>query len=1102
MDWVVQRNEPIYGAMPYRGDRSDVWDEEGSQDEIALVSQFFNPQSPVDDEIVPASVAKDIGTAERMRSKVGKINGLYIKDLKRTKLIEANEDTPYRMCYPSEIPKRLVCDEVKPFETPFRNGKSVKWKEILEDPEVIYELRMRNQRLVSDIVLAPTIRRRLVHHIRKNKIYGDGSYQVHDSDVFARAEVTSSDSDVFHQCSNMLYILENISAIFLLRLLIYSLCVKVFYPDMNYAKESSALRDVLMLRDLIYNQKTVYCYLNSEYADRPGYKHTLKQKEIVLEKIIGDGGSCEILWQDRAHSILVNIAVDQDLEDYVKWYFPRAAHAVRLSTSERAKLSKYLDRSKAEIFADAVRVYFSSWADCCEALKDKDHRVARNNYVRNFPPLQLFPRAFIVGDKAWNSVKNGRMTYRVMWLKHSFKYTGIVIIVLEYVPRSFQDDVVFEEHIEEVLSRNNIAIKRAYLKRFSRRLENIEELARTQLFRSIISELIHNHEWHRQYPVTPQDWRQLLSENLPWQWKLLDDEKNGDCETTSSVGEAELTFQDTECGLRMFHTLVDKQQGLEIWDGIDDPPQRVLLVLFAFFFYLLNLWFETSPREFTRVGYVLLKRWAVLNNAFINNFESAQDEDAVLLVIAKATGKTIFVKPIYCVSLNITKEVRVACDKFIRRLNNEQSMVARASRSVLNSLEIVDRTWTACYDASDDVDTSEGEISVQGWPVQHVEEVATRLLSMFHGSYIDCSDAINGRLLYGYGARYVEHVRKELRGRVVIDMDLLGERITLVGEDADLARMKFRYFAKNSHAFTITQRIEIAPPRYPNFMSKVLDVVGIGELREICGGAELKRLDFVSITFTGTLQQYDLLRNYLDEIDERIKTVTKSRLLPLCCADKDCGIPFAISDIKRLVLGDARLPWLNERKIRPLLESSIDCLLRANKSLIRCPSPDCFGIFTKKEVSDTPSTMRCDCCGRDVCDKCMMEPHEGVSCEVHAMLRSDHEASIQVYKNAHVGTVRDCPTVGCGAVLQKNGGCNHMCCTVCNIHFCWLCGFKSEVESKVYKHLKDEHGAIGDEWADLYPDMHVIGVEYRVNDMMRGPIFGEDEVHDIVEYVW
>uniref|UniRef100_A0A0K0DMQ8 Transposon protein, putative, CACTA, En/Spm sub-class n=1 Tax=Angiostrongylus cantonensis TaxID=6313 RepID=A0A0K0DMQ8_ANGCA len=421
MDSVVQRNQPIYGAMPHRGDDSNVWDEEDLQKEIVRVIM-----SPVDDEIVPASVAKDVGRAERMRSKVGKISGLHIKDLNRTKSIAISEDTPYRMWYPSENPKRLVCDEVKPFETPIRNGESVKWKEILGDPEVIYELRMRKQRLVPDIVLAPTIRRRLVHHIRKNKIYGDGSYQV-------------------------------------------------FYPDMNYTKESSALRDVLMS-----------------------------------------------MFSDRQLSSKLEVAI------------PGSPHA-------------------------------------------------------------LFPRAFIVGDKAWNSVKDGRMTYRVMWLKYSFKYTGIVILKN---PRDCQ-------FAKEVLFYHGYLVH----------LKNSDNANTVK----------------------------LLSENLPWQWKLLDDDKNGECETTSSVGEAELTFEDTECGLRMFHTLVDMQQGLEIWIGTDDPPQR------------------------------------------------------------------IFVKPIYCVSLNITKEVRVACDKFIR----------------------------------------------------HVEEVATRLLSLFHGVYIDCSDAKNGRLLYGIIER---HDGRDCRG--------------------------------------------------------------------------------------------------------------------------------------------------------------------------------------------------------------------------------------------------------------------------------------------------------------------------------------------------
>jgi hypothetical protein len=30
------------------------------------------------------------------------------------------------------------------------------------------------------------------------------------------------------------------------------------------------------------------------------------------------------------------------------------------------------------------------------------------------------------------------------------------------------------------------------------------------------------------------------------------------------------------------------------------------------------------------------------------------------------------------------------------------------------------------------------------------------------------------------------------------------------------------------------------------------------------------------------------------------------------------------------------------------------------------------------------------------------------------------------------------PCCGCGAPIQKNGGCNHMICSRCRRHFCWV----------------------------------------------------------------
>ncbi|KAK6020944.1 hypothetical protein OSTOST_13394, partial [Ostertagia ostertagi] len=74
----------------------------------------------------------------------------------------------------------------------------------------------------------------------------------------------------------------------------------------------------------------------------------------------------------------------------------------------------------------------------------------------------------------------------------------------------------------------------------------------------------------------------------------------------------------------------------------------------------------------------------------------------------------LVMKPIYCIAIGVTKEVRVACDSFI-----------------------------------------------------------------------------------SHGANYVEFVRQKLRGKAVIDVDLLQERITVVGEEAELARKKLQYFAAN-----------------------------------------------------------------------------------------------------------------------------------------------------------------------------------------------------------------------------------------------------------------------------------------------------------------
>lgn len=67
-----------------------------------------------------------------------------------------------------------------------------------------------------------------------------------------------------------------------------------------------------------------------------------------------------------------------------------------------------------------------------------------------------------------------------------------------------------------------------------------------------------------------------------------------------------------------------------------------------------------------------------------------------------------------------------------RHLNEEESSNARLAYDdgqLFSSLEIVDKTWTQGYYATDDCDTSEGELSVQGWPPEWVFLVCFCLFS-------------------------------------------------------------------------------------------------------------------------------------------------------------------------------------------------------------------------------------------------------------------------------------------------------------------------------------------------------------------------------------
>ena len=80
-------------------------------------------------------------------------------------------------------------------------------------------------------------------------------------------------------------------------------------------------------------------------------------------------------------------------------------------------------------------------------------------------------------------------------------------------------------------------------------------------------------------------------------------------------------------------------------------------------------------------------------------------------------------------------------------------------------------------------------------------------------------------------------------------------------------------------------------------------------------------------------------------------------------------------------------------------------------------------------------------------EKDSYEDHKGYEC-------NDKEKML--YDKYLEKYAKKCPK--CSAAIEKNQGCNHMTCTICKTHFCWICCHIAEDRYKIYDHLRIIHG--------------------------------------------
>ncbi|KAF7792439.1 hypothetical protein EIP86_003476 [Pleurotus ostreatoroseus] len=170
-----------------------------------------------------------------------------------------------------------------------------------------------------------------------------------------------------------------------------------------------------------------------------------------------------------------------------------------------------------------------------------------------------------------------------------------------------------------------------------------------------------------------------------------------------------------------------------------------------------------------------------------------------------------------------------------------------------------------------------------------------------------------------------------------------------------------------------------------------------------------------------------------------------TRVFPLKCLGNEARCSQCIPlHIARQVLSPAQLSTV--------ARSAYLAYVHARpKEFYYCPTPDCPQIY---RTAPPDTVLQCPSCLVRICGNCHVEYHEGSFCP-------DRDAAdrnlFEKWTEGH--DVKRCP--GCKAPIERIAGCNHMTCTRCHTHLCWVCLATFSNSQDVYNHMHAMHGGIG-----------------------------------------
>lgn len=347
-----------------------------------------------------------------------------------------------------------------------------------------------------------------------------------------------------------------------------------------------------------------------------------------------------------------------------------------------------------------------------------------------------------------------------------------------------------------------------------------------------------------------------------------------------------------------------------------------------------------------------------------------------------------------------------------------------AGRLFLNGLHAEGKVYVSC-------DARERTVSVCGLP-DEVEEATRRLLWRYHVYQ-------NDRRVIGLSPRSVQHFA---RGGLRTLQAVLGkENVSLNFTDRLLV---FR--CSDELVGTVRRAANHVSHGRPNLAADKTSKKRTGRVCPVC---QDNATDVVSLSCghdycTSCLQLYlvSALTSETRAFPLRcIATSASGPSTPTNKVPQTCRTPIPVEVIRKLLTPDEE---------HALLDASFISYVHSHSAEFRfCPTPDCEQIYraTLATSMAAPVVFTCPSCLGTSCTSCHTA-HPGLSC-------AQHRASLAVHHTAP-DTVKRCPS-GCGALLQKQDGCNHVMCPICKAHMCWRC-MQTFPNGGVYDHMARVHG--------------------------------------------